>query len=123
MKNDTMSKPIFFKRRGGDASAIGAVERESQHVAGMHRDADLVPVIDDAPIFVDHMRAHRLEFSFALPIVGVLILGREIQVVGIERLDSDERLVASGGRRELGEAFAAAMLGGFGLALGDVRVA
>ena len=58
-----------------------------------------------------------------LAIVGVLILGREVEVVGIERFDSDERLVASGARRQFDEALAAPMLGGFGLALGDVGVA
>ncbi len=50
----------------------------------MHRYADFVPVLDDATIFVDHMRAHRFELALVLAVVGVLILGRKVQVVGIE---------------------------------------
>ena len=49
-----------------------------------------------------------------LAVVGVLVLGGEVQIVGIERFDSDERLIASGLGRQVDEAPAAPMLGGLG---------
>ena len=123
MKNDTISKPIFLQRLRRHAATIGAVEREAEHVARMHRDADLVPVLDHAPILVDDAGARLLDLQLVMAIVGVLILGREVEIVGIERFDPDECLVASRGRRQFGEALAAAMLRGLGLSFGEVRVA
>src|SRR5467141_3868475 len=67
-------------------------------------------------------RARVLELQPMLAVVGVLVLGGEIEVVGIERLDTDKGLVASGARREIDEALAAPMLRALGLARRDVGI-
>src|SRR5487761_766996 len=55
--------------------------------------------------------------------VGILVLGRKIEIVGIERFDANKGLIASSLGREFDEAAAAAMLGALALAFGQIGVA
>src|SRR4029077_16082098 len=107
-------------RLGRDPSAVRAVEGKAQHIARMHRNADAMPVVDHPAVLLQHAGAGVLELEPMLAVVGVLILGGEVEIVGVERLDADEGLVASSASRQIDEALAAPMLGALGLARREI---
>src|SRR4029077_20182072 len=90
--------------------ALGAVEGKADHVATVDGDAVAVPVPAHAPVFLLHARERgRCGGLVLLPAVLVLELrrlGGGEQVLRVERLEPDERRVATGRRRQRKEALA-----------------
>src|SRR5690348_16124536 len=66
----------FLKRPRSNSATIGGIERKSEHVTGMHRNAYFVPVVDYPAVFLKHSAARIFERHAMLPIICVLVLGR-----------------------------------------------
>src|SRR5581483_9273734 len=98
------------KPLGGLAPALGAVEREPDHVAAVDRDPVAVPVVAHAAILLLHRRerARGDRVVLYLPVLlrEVLDLRRGEQVLRVERLEADERRVAARLRGETEEPLA-----------------
>src|SRR5689334_4533144 len=88
----------------------------------MYRDADLVPVVDHPAVFLKHLAPCVFKLHSMLPVVSILIFGREVQIVGIERFDSHERLVTTRPGCQFNETPAAAMLGRLALPLSYIGI-
>src|SRR5215469_15136604 len=64
-RHDIEAKLAQGSRR--DTTAIRSIERKPEHVACVHRYSGTMPIIDHAPVLLEHSRARVLQLQPMLP--------------------------------------------------------